>query len=239
MLSCKNIASNGSTFSLSLVHIHSWKVTFSMLLISLEKLNLSPMKWLGMDKLLSAARFVQPDQDGSTSVESPQAYTQRERGHFLTPFVCAGRLLTGWKVACSVKSGGVRLLSTREKAAFHLESRQPAETSRIRKRHPFLVGVIPPLKSPWARRTYSRYIVNFVIILSSGNLVFYLLYFCFSCCLFAVWQSPRARRRLLICGRSPAMLKKSSKLKPGIFLKPWQEMIQAKVYLHQIPISNS
>jgi len=66
-----------------------------MLLISLEKLNLSPMKWLGMDKLLSAARFVQPDQDGSTSVESPQAYTQRERGHFLTPFVCAGRLLTG------------------------------------------------------------------------------------------------------------------------------------------------
>jgi len=49
----------------------------------------------------------------------------RENGRrFLTPFVCAGCLLTGWKAACSRKSRGVRLHSARAKAAFHPVSRQ-------------------------------------------------------------------------------------------------------------------
>jgi len=65
----------------------------------------------------------------------------RENGRrFLTPLLCAGCLFTGWKAACSGKSGGVRPRSARAKAAFHPVSRHPAQTSGVRKRLPFSTG---------------------------------------------------------------------------------------------------
>jgi len=64
---------------------------------------------------------------------------------FLRPFVFAGRLLTGWKAACSGESGRVRLRLARAKATFHPVSRQTAQKSGVRKRRPFSTGVNPPL----------------------------------------------------------------------------------------------
>jgi len=70
----------------------------------------------------------------------------RENGRrFLTPLVCAGCLRTGLEAACSGKSGGVRLRSAREKAASHPVSRQPAQTSCVKIRLPFLMGVVTRL----------------------------------------------------------------------------------------------
>ena len=54
------------------------------------------------------------------------------------PLVCAGCLLTGLEAACSGESGGVRLRSSLpEQAASNPVSRQPAQTSGVRKRLPF------------------------------------------------------------------------------------------------------
>jgi len=70
----------------------------------------------------------------------------RENGRrFLTPLVFAGCLLTGLETACSGKSGGFRLRSAREKAASHPVSRQSTQTSGVKKRLPFLMGVVTPL----------------------------------------------------------------------------------------------
>ena len=72
--------------------------------------------------------------------------THRENGRrFLTPLICAGCLLTGLEAASSGKSEGVRLRSARERAASHPVSRQPAQTSGVKKRLPFLIGVVTPL----------------------------------------------------------------------------------------------
>jgi len=72
----------------------------------------------------------------------------RENGRrFLTPINCASCLLTGWKAACSGKSGRVRLRPARAKAAFHPLSRQPAQTSGVWKRLPFSMGVFPASQS--------------------------------------------------------------------------------------------
>jgi len=74
--------------------------------------------------------------------------THRENGRrFMTPLVCAGSLLTGWKAACSGKSGEVRLRSALAKAASHPVSEQPAQISGVRKRLPFSMGVVPSLYS--------------------------------------------------------------------------------------------
>jgi len=70
----------------------------------------------------------------------------RENGRrFLTPLVFAGCLLTGLETACSGKSGGFQLRSAREKAASHPVSRQSTQTSGVKKRLPFLMGVVTPL----------------------------------------------------------------------------------------------
>jgi len=61
------------------------------------------------------------------------------------PLVCAGCLLTGLEAACSGKPGGVRLRPAREKAASRPVSRQPAQTSGVKNRLPFLTGVVTPL----------------------------------------------------------------------------------------------
>jgi len=61
---------------------------------------------------------------------------------FLTSHVWAGCLLTVLEAACSGKSGGVRQRSARAKAASHPVSRQPAQTSGVRKRVPFSTGVV-------------------------------------------------------------------------------------------------
>ena len=60
---------------------------------------------------------------------------------FLSSLVCASHLFTGWKAVCSGKSGGGRIRSARAKAAFYPVSRQPGQTSGVRKRLPFPKGV--------------------------------------------------------------------------------------------------
>ena len=70
----------------------------------------------------------------------------RENGRrFLTPLVFADCLLSGLEAACSGKSGGVRLRSARAKAASNPVSRQPAQTSGVKKRLSFMMGVVTPL----------------------------------------------------------------------------------------------
>jgi len=70
----------------------------------------------------------------------------RENGRrFLTPLVRAGCLLTGLEAACSGKSGGVRHRSALAKASSYPVSRQPAQTSGVRKRLPFSTGKVSPL----------------------------------------------------------------------------------------------
>jgi len=92
------------------------------------------------------SRMLTEDQGGLYNGGVTSGLIRIENGRrFLTPLVCAGRLLTGWKAACSGKSAGVRLRSAQARAAFHPVSRQPAQTSGVRKRLPFSTGVVPPL----------------------------------------------------------------------------------------------
>jgi len=80
-------------------------------------------------------------QGDSITVESLRTlYTETKRRHFLTTLVCVGCLLTGLETACSGKSGGVRRRSARAKAASHPVSRQPVQTSSVRKRLPLSTG---------------------------------------------------------------------------------------------------
>jgi len=83
--------------------------------------------------------FHQGDYNGGVTSD----LIHRENGkRFLTPLVCAGCLLIGLEAAYSGKSGGVRLRSARAKAFV---SRQPSQTSGVRKRLPLFMGVVTAL----------------------------------------------------------------------------------------------
>jgi len=102
-------------------------------------------------KMWSLFSLLSVTQGGSSYNGVTSGLIHRENGRrFLTPLVCADRLLTGWKAACSGKSGVVRHRPARAKAAFHPVSRQLAQTSGVRKRLPFSTRVIKPvIESPW------------------------------------------------------------------------------------------
>ena len=68
-----------------------------------------------------------------------QTLYRENRRRFLRPLF-AGCLLTGLQAACSGKSGWVRLRSAFAKAASYPVSRQPAQTSGVKKRFPFFYG---------------------------------------------------------------------------------------------------